>query len=162
MYSTLFSRDLWSQLDELQREAQSLFEFAPSIRGVARGTFPALNIGQTPTSVELYAFAPGVDPDSIHVDLDRGVLTITGERSADPWHVDDTEQNQQAQASPDQARTTKQIRHLSERFAGRFQRVVSLPEDIDPESVSANYREGVLHIHVKRQEAAQPRRITIQ
>ena len=65
MYSTLFSRDLFSQLDELQREVQSLFEFAPSIRGVARGTFPVLNIGQTPTSVELYAFAPGVDPESI-------------------------------------------------------------------------------------------------
>jgi HSP20 family protein len=39
---------------------------------------------------------------------------------------------------------------------------VSLPDDIDPNGVSANYREGVLHVSVKRRESAQPRRITVQ
>jgi HSP20 family protein len=52
--------------------------------------------------------------------------------------------------------------HINERFDGRFRRVVSLPEDVDPDGVSADYRDGVLHIHVKRSEAAQPRRITVQ
>ncbi|MFN3595282.1 MAG: Hsp20/alpha crystallin family protein, partial [Thiobacillaceae bacterium] len=46
--------------------------------------------------------------------------------------------------------------------AGRFRRVVSLPDDIDPNAVSATYRDGVLHVSVARREAAQPRRITIQ
>jgi len=39
--------------------------------------------------------------------------------------------------------------------------VVSLSDDVDPDRVSAEYRDGVLHISVKRRESAQPRRITV-
>ena len=52
--------------------------------------------------------------------------------------------------------------HLNERFAGSFRRVVSLPEDADRDGITADYRDGVLHVSVKRREAAQPRRITVQ
>ncbi len=51
--------------------------------------------------------------------------------------------------------------HLNERFEGRFRRVVSLPDDVDPGSVEARYRDGVLHVSVKRRAAPQPRRIEI-
>ena len=52
--------------------------------------------------------------------------------------------------------------HINERFAGRFRRVVSLPEDADPNAVSAEYRDGVLHLSIKRRQSALPRRIEIQ
>ena len=52
--------------------------------------------------------------------------------------------------------------HINERFAGRFSRVVSLSDDLDPNAVSADYRDGVLHVSVKRRESAQPRRIAVQ
>ena len=52
--------------------------------------------------------------------------------------------------------------HMNERFAGRFRRVVSLPDDIDPGTVDAAYRDGVLHISIKRRASAQPRRIEIK
>jgi len=39
--------------------------------------------------------------------------------------------------------------------------VVSLPDDIDPEQVSASYKDGVLRVTVKRRPAPQPRRIDI-
>jgi HSP20 family protein len=52
--------------------------------------------------------------------------------------------------------------HINERFAGRFRRVVSLPDDIDPNAVSAEYRDGVLHLAIKRRESAAPRRIEIK
>jgi HSP20 family protein len=145
MYRSLFSRDLFAELDRLQREMQQAFEFSPSIRGFGRGGFPALNVGGTPQSVELYAFAPGLDPASIQVDLDRGVLTIAGERKTDLPAAD-----------------PKSAVHINERYSGRFHRVVTLPEDIDPDQVSAQYRDGVLHLSVKRRESAQPRRISIQ
>jgi HSP20 family protein len=145
MYRSLFSRDLFAELDRLQREMQQAFEFSPSIRGFGRGGFPALNVGGTPQSVELYAFAPGLDPASIQVDLDRGVLTIAGERKTDLPAAD-----------------PKSAVHINERYSGRFHRVVTLPEDIDPNQVSAQYRDGVLHLSVKRRESAQPRRISIQ
>jgi len=145
MYRTLFPRDAFAELDRLQRELSTAFDLSPNIRGLARGGFPAMNVGSTPKSVEIYAFAPGVDPGSIDVELEKGVLTIAGERKP---------------AAPN--KDAKATVHIEERFAGRFRRVVSLPDDVDPNGVNANYRNGLLHISVRRQEAAQPRRIQIQ
>ena len=62
MYRSLFARDVFAELDRLQREMQESFDLSPSIRGIGRGGFPALNVGGTPQSVEIYAFAPGIDP----------------------------------------------------------------------------------------------------
>lgn len=147
MYRSLFSRDLFAEMDRLQRELQQAFDLSPSIRGFARGGFPALNVGTTPQSVEIYAFAPGIDASQIEVEVDRGLLSIRGERKPDlPRDGDDK----------------KVTVHIDERFAGAFRRVISLPDDADPNGVTATYKDGVLHISVKRQEAAQPRRIAIQ
>ncbi len=144
LYRRLFPSDMFAEFDRLQREVQGLFEYAPSIRGQGRGGYPALNVGSTPSSVEVYAFAPGVDPAGIDVNLDRGVLTISGERKP--------------RASGDEKTTV----HMDERFSGRFRRVVNLPEDIDPSGVSADYRDGVLHVSIARRAAAQPRRIEVR
>jgi len=145
MYRSLFPRDMFSELDRLQRELQQAFEFSPSIRGLGRGGFPALNVGGTPQTVEIYAFAPGLDPATVEVGLDRGVLTIAGERKANL-----------------PAEREKATVHINERFAGRFRRVVSLPDDINPDAVSANYRDGVLRVSIKRRESATPRRISVE
>ncbi|HET9977161.1 MAG TPA: Hsp20/alpha crystallin family protein [Burkholderiaceae bacterium] len=145
MYRSLFSGDLFAEMDRLQREMQQAFDtFSPSIRGFARG-YPALNVGSTPTSVEIYAFAPGIDPAKIEVNLERGVLTIEGER-----------------ASAVQEGDSKATAHINERFEGRFRRVVSLPDDVDPNAVNASYRDGVLQVSVGRRESARPRRIEVQ
>jgi HSP20 family protein len=141
---SLFPRDLFAELDRLQRQAQQAFEFSPSIRGFTRGGFPALNVASTPQSAEIYAFAPGLDPASIEVQLERGVLSISGERRDD--------------LPGDDARASV---HLNERFAGRFHRVVTLSDDLDPNEVRASYREGVLHVSIQRQRAAQPRRVQV-
>lgn len=144
-YRSLFPRDVLSELERLQREMQQSFVLSPSIRGVARGGFPAVNIGSTSKSVEIYAFAPGVDPAGIDVHLEKGVLTIAGERKS--------------VLPPPEAKATV---HIDERFSGRFRRVVTLPDDIDANAVEAKYRDGVLHISIPRCEAAQPRRINVQ
>jgi len=145
MYRSLFPRDVFADLDRLQRELQQTFELSPSIRGIARGGFPAMNVGGTPHSVEIYAFVPGIEPAGIDVQLEKGVLTIAGERKA---------------SLPDQ--DEKASVHIDERYAGRFRRVVTLPEDVDPNAVQATYRDGVLHISIQRRAAAQPRRISVQ
>lgn len=146
MYRSLFPRDIFAELDRLQRDAQDAFDLSPSIRGLGRGGFPALNVGGTPQAVEIFAFAPGLDPATVQVNLDRGVLTIAGERQASVPSGDDD----------------KAAVHINERFGGRFRRVVSLSDDVDPNGVSADYRDGVLHISAKRRESAKPRRITVQ
>jgi HSP20 family protein len=139
---SLFPRDLFAELDRLQRQMQQAFEFSPSIRGFARGGYPALNVASTPQSAEIYAFAPGLDPAAIHVQLERGVLSISGERKPELPSED---------ASV----------HVNERFGGRFHRVITLSDDLDPDAVRASYREGVLHVSIQRQQAAQPRRIQV-
>lgn len=144
-YRSLFPHNLLSELDRLQREMQQSIERSPSIRGIARGGFPAINIGSTPKSVEIYAFAPGIEPSSIDVQLEKGVLTIAGERKS-------------SLPQPE----TKATAHIDERFAGRFRRVINLPDDIDASAVSAKCKDGVLRISVPRREAAQPRRIKVQ
>lgn len=148
LYRSLFPRDLFADLERLQREFQGGgYEASPSIRGLGRGGYPALNVGSTPTSVEVYAFAPGMDPARIDVNLERGVLTIAGERARVALPSDEKD---------------KATLHVNERFDGRFRRVVSLPDDIDPNAVSASYRDGVLHVSIQRRAAAQPRRIEVQ
>lgn len=145
IYRSMFPGDLFADLDRLQREMQQAFSAEPNIRGVARGSFPALNIGSTSQSVELYAFLPGIEPDAMDINLERGVLTIAGER-------------QDLLAGRGEQSTL----HVNERFAGRFRKVVSLPDDLDPDAISARYKDGVLHISIKRQQQVQPRRISIQ
>jgi HSP20 family protein len=142
LYRSFFPRDLFADLDRLQREMQQNFEISPSIRGLTRG-FPAINVGSTPKSVEIYAFAPGIAPEALEVHVEKGVLAVAGERKLE--------------AVPDKATA-----HIDERFTGRFRRIVSLPDDVDATAVEATYRDGVLHISIPRKEAAQPQRISIQ
>ena len=142
-YRPLFARDVFAEMDRLQREMLQAFDISPSIRGLARGGYPAINVGSTPKSIELYTFAPGIDPATLDVQIEKGVLTVAGERKAEP--------------APEKASVP-----IDERFSGRFRRVVTLPEDADPGAVEARYRDGVLHISVARKASAQPRRITVQ
>lgn len=150
MYESLlsFPDDFFGDFGRWRRDLDEVFNFAglpSSIRSVAPGTFPAINIGNTPKTVEIYAFAPGIDASKVNVTIDRGVLSLSGER---------------APAMPDGDGKTSV--HSRERFSGRFQRAISLPEDIDADKVSASYRDGVLCISVPRREAVQPKRIAIQ
>ncbi|VWX59458.1 HSP20 family protein [Burkholderiales bacterium 8X] len=148
MYRSLFPRDVFAEMDRLQREMQQAFDLTPTIRGLARNGFPAVNVGGTPKSIEIYAYAPGVDPASIEVTLERGLLTISGERKSS--------------VEPGGAADKKTAVHINERFNGSFRRVMTLPDDADPEQVEASSKNGVLHISVQRRASAQPRRITIQ
>lgn len=151
MYGSLlnFPGGAFGDFERLRRELDEVFSGAggapASIRSVAPGTFPAINVGHTPESVEVWAFAPGLDPAQVEVTLDRGVLTIAGERDVTP---------------PEGERRLSV--HSRERVGGRFRRTVALPEDIDPAQVQANYRDGVLQVSIARRAPARPQRIAIR
>jgi HSP20 family protein len=150
MYESLLSQpnSLFGQFERLRNELDDLFGGAglpSSIRSVAPGTLPPVNIGRTSNSIEVYAFAPGLDAAKIEVTIDRGVLRIAGERTA---------------ATPN--RETKVNVFARERGIGRFTRAIALPDDVDPSHVKASYRDGVLQVSIARREAEQPKRITVQ
>ena len=138
------SADLFAELNRVQSLLDQVFPTpGASIRSSAGAGFPVLNVGTTPTSVEVQALAPGLDPSSLEITVDRGLLVIAGERKSE---------------LPTGERSTV---YAHERFSGSFRRVVSLPEDADPARVEASYREGVLRISVAKRESSLPRRIEV-
>lgn len=150
MYASLtrFPGDLFADFEGLQRQIDQLFgsrTWPSSIRAAGRGAFPAINMGVTDDAVEIYAFAPGLDPAKVEVSVDKGLLTIAGERPSD--------------LPPESEKVSV---YANDRFAGTFRRVVSLPEDVDPGRVEATYSHGVLKIAVAKREASKPRRIEIK
>jgi len=151
MYESLlnYPNSLFGEFDRLRRELDDAFGVSglpSSIRSVAAGSLPAINIGRTSNSVEVYAFAPGLDASKVDVTIDRGVLRISGERAS-----------QLPRAEPGKVNV-----YARERSVGKFTRAIALPEDIDPAHVNASYKDGVLQISIARREAAQPKRITVQ
>jgi len=150
MYESILNHPdgLFRQFDQWRRELEDVFGtpgLANSIRSVAPGSWPAINLGRTSNSVEIYAFAPGLDASKIDVMIDRGVLRISGER---------------APVGPEKGSGANF--YTRERGAGKFTRAVALPDDVDPAQVTASYRDGVLKVSVGRREAMQPKRVTVQ
>lgn len=136
-----------SLLDELWRwdhDWDNSFLSSPwfsGVRSVRQGTYPPLNVGSSNDSVDVYVFAAGLDPKDLNVSVQQNLLTITGSRQ-----------------SPDEEGATYYRR---ERFGGSFQRVLTLPEDVDPDQIEARYRDGVLHVRLGRREEVKPRRIEV-
>jgi HSP20 family protein len=136
-----------SLLDELRRwdsdwdDWRARSPWGTSIRAMEYGTYPPLNVGSSQDSVDVYLFAAGIDPKSLDVALQQNLLTISGERKAE---------------EPEGA-----TYYRRERFRGNFQRVLTLPEDVDPDKVDASYRDGVLHVRIGRREEVKPRRIEV-
>src|SRR5690606_1069493 len=79
-YRAQMPASLFTELDRLQRDIQQAFGLSPSIRGGGRGGFPTMNIGHTAGSLEIYVFAPGVNPQQMDVHIEKGVLVIAGQR----------------------------------------------------------------------------------
>ena len=86
---------------------------------------------------------PGVDPNAIDIDVERGVLTIRAER--------------RPMATNDDTRM-----ELSERPLGVFARQVRLGDSLDTERISAEYEAGVLTVRIPMAEPAKPRRIPVR
>ena len=109
---------------------------------MARGTYPPINIGSSPEQVDVYLFAAGVNPESLDISIQQNLLTVAGERRL----ISEQEANY----------------YRKERYDGEFRRVVTLPDDVDADAVEAKYRNGVLHIVVKRSGVTAPRQIKVQ
>lgn len=150
MYDTYLSvpSRFFTDLDRVRGEFDSMFGWggtSRAIRSTTGSSYPAINVGHSPQAVDVHVFAPGIDAGRAEITLDRGVLTIAGERTSD--------------LPPESPKTSV---HGRERHSGKFRRTISLPDDIDPDQVRASYRDGVLHVHLRRREAVQPRRIAVE
>lgn len=108
-----------------------------------QGWVPAADVWETDDEL-VYAFdLPGVSEDEISLEYDDGALTVSGRR----------------ERAEDVSRDERYYRF--ERQFGSFSRTIALPHGIAEDGVSAEYRDGVLQVHVRKPEQPKPRRIQI-
>jgi HSP20 family protein len=139
-----FEGGLFEELRRFENEMDQLLARGrgpAGIRTVRRGTFPPINVGASPERVDVYLFAAGLDTKDLDIAIQQNLLAVSGRRRVETHEDADY--------------------YRRERFEGEFRRVVTLPDDVDPERVEATYRDGVLQITVQRRESARPRQITV-
>jgi HSP20 family protein len=137
--------ELLQEMDRLQQTLLGSQGTMPtSVRAGRLNSFPSINVGSTEESVEIVAFIPGMQPNEIEVTIDKGLLTISGERK------------------PDDAAAKEENRHYAqERYTGAFRRAVELPRGADPNQVTAQYTNGCLCISVAKHESSKPRTVSV-
>jgi HSP20 family protein len=104
---------------------------------------PRVDIREEDNRFVIFADLPGVDPKDIEVNMDKGILSIRGERSME-------------------SRTEDERFSRIERAHGVFHRRFALPESADPEGIAASGRHGVLEITIPKRPETTPRRIQVQ
>jgi HSP20 family protein len=108
----------------------------------SRTWMPTVDVWETEKEV-VYAFdLPGIPEDKISLEFDEGALTVSGER----------ERTEEVEGD--------RFYRFERRF-GSFSRTVGLPQGVSEEGIRADYRNGVLEIHVAKPESPKPRRIQI-
>jgi HSP20 family protein len=132
-------RELASLQNEMSRFMNGLLE------GNGRTTqswVPALDVWETEEEL-VYAFdLPGIPEDAISVEFEDGALTVSAERARDQKVENDRF-------------------YRFERHFGSFTRTIGLPQGISEESINADYKNGVLEVHVRKPEQTKPRRIQV-
>ena len=133
-----------SLFNQLNNEISHLFNI-PRTQAGARpecGWMPAVDIREEAERYVLIADIPGVDRKDIEITLEKGVLTVQGERPA-----------------PDEKQRNGYRRR--ERVQGSFMRRFTLPETVDTTNISATVRDGVLEVGIPKQARPEPRKVTV-
>jgi len=116
---------------------------APVFRnGIDRDFMPRVDIVEDKEKLNLLVELPGMEKDEIKVLVEDGILTISGERKMENEEKD-----------------KNYIR--TERFYGSFSRSFTLPDNLDSEKISADYKNGILNISLARAEKAKPKEIKV-
>ena len=110
--------------------------------GATADWIPPADIEEYSDRFVLKLDVPGVDVAAIDITLDKGVLSVTGERT---------------RAADDKAVE----RSRTERPYGRFHRRFTLPDTVDTANVQATGRNGIIEVTIPKQPKAQPRRIQV-
>ncbi len=135
-------RDLRRAQTELDGWFNTFFSDG-STESLARMTWPKADIFEDQEGVTLRFEVPGLDANQVKVQLNDNTLTIAGEKKLD--HED-----------------KKDHYHRIESTYGAFERSFSLPQNLDTEKLTANYRNGLLQVFVPRSERAKPRSIQVK
>lgn len=137
----------WGFVNRLQRDLDRLLGAnstpADESAAVTSDWLPAVDIKEEANGFVIHADVPGVEPKDIDVTLEKGILTIRGERRVE-------------------AREERDGYRRVERVSGQFFRRFSLPDTAAADGVEAKYSNGVLEVRIPKQAQVQPRRINVE
>ena len=137
-------RELSSLQHEMNRLFNTVFD-APAATGngtAARRWIPAMDLVETADHFVLKADLPGMTESDVTIEIEKNVLTVSGERKTE---LEDKHDGY----------------YRLERASGAFSRSLTLPEGIDADAVAAAFDNGVLEVRIPKPVQAQPRRVQI-
>ena len=146
---TLVKWDPFRDVDKLQNRINRMFEDS---FGRTRGPDdemslcawrPPVDIYETETGIVLAAELPGVGKENISVEVKDNILTLKGERTANP-------------------NIKEKNLYRQERCYGTFQRSFTLQQYIQPNLIKATFKDGVLEIEIPKPDEEQPKQITVK
>lgn len=129
----LRSWDPFGELANLRREMDRVFGRLGFGEGQKEpgAWMPQIDVKTTGEDMVVYAEVPGMSRDDITIEVSAGTLTIRGERKSE------TEKTEEGWT-------------IRERSYGSFERTLPLPEGVDADTISAEYKDGVLEVHVPK------------
>jgi len=145
---TITRYNQWTQPNRFQDEIRQVFDrffgedAADQSNVVTSQWTPRVDVKEEDKRFIIQADIPGVDPKDIEVSMDKGILTIRGERKSE---------------SKEQTGKLTRI----ERAYGAFYRRFALPDSADAEGVSASGKHGVLEISIPKKAETTPRKISV-
>mgnify|MGYP003574685284 FL=1 len=107
------------------------------------GTYPPVEVKEEKDHYRLLAELPGLSKDEIKVEVNKGVLTISGEKK----HEEKKE---------------KESYYYNERSYGAFERSFNLGENVSNDSVEASFKDGILEVRLTKNPEKAPRQITVK
>ena len=136
------TQDFKTLQNQLNRIFEPFARFASADEDLVSGTWvPPVDVAETQEKILVRAEVPGMKQEDIQIEFENGLLTIRGERTLE--------------------KTENLTWHRVERIHGNFSRSFTLPRTVDPEKISASYRDGILEIEVPKREEAKPKQIRI-
>lgn len=137
-------RDLMSMQEEMNKLFTDFFRRSPEYGDNFREGIwnPDIDIKETKDSILVQAEIPGVNKDDIEITLNDDIITIKGEKK-------------------EERKEEEENCLLIERSYGKFQRSFRLPSEVEMEKVKAEFKDGVLKLHLPKSERSKPKEIKI-
>ena len=145
---TLTRWEPFREMEDLQNRLSTFFSRAPMRRGNGKESItlpewtPLADITEDDREYVIKAELPELRKEDVKVTVENGVLTMSGERKFEKEEK-------------------KKKYHRVERGYGSFVRTFALPEDADADKIKAEFKHGMLEVHLPKNEKAKPKQIEV-